>query len=230
MSTVGAFPGLNAMRRRTIRAEVNPMDKSTVVSIFPKEINEVKHTIQPGRFHIDAGTYDNPAILVVGPSSWWREIDEEQPLLEIPNSSIQVADSIVKDFSNGLLGYSSGSTGPGLFYIAGELTVQKIKTEHKAMLDKYKAIQDRWFEAIVKITDSLWARTNGNPLCVPDDARLAAKMLGLDRDWIKNFKAIDQVKCVACGAMRNPDFPICQVCKAIADPVKAEKLGIKFAL
>jgi hypothetical protein len=54
------------------------MDKSTIVSIYPKEINEVKHTIEPGRFHLKPGKPDSPSLLVVGSSSWWKEIDEEQ--------------------------------------------------------------------------------------------------------------------------------------------------------
>ena len=36
MSQVGV-PGLRGISRRTIRAPQNPLDKSTVVSIYPKE-------------------------------------------------------------------------------------------------------------------------------------------------------------------------------------------------
>ena len=113
------------VNRRTIRAPVNPMDKSTVVSILPKQIYERKITIQPGVFEIKPGTFENPAILVVGPSSWWREVDIEQPLLEIPVSSIQVADSIVTDYCNGLLACNMDTLMPGLFYLPGEFTVAK---------------------------------------------------------------------------------------------------------
>ena len=49
---VGEFPGLAQSNRRTIRAPVNPMDKSTVVSILPKHISERKATIQPGIFEL----------------------------------------------------------------------------------------------------------------------------------------------------------------------------------
>ena len=72
MLQVGEFPGLGNPNRRTIRAPINPLDKSTVVSILPKQISERKITIQPGIFEISPGSFDNPAILVVGPSSWWR--------------------------------------------------------------------------------------------------------------------------------------------------------------
>jgi hypothetical protein len=76
------------------------MDKTTIVSIYPNEIIETKPTIQPGRFVIPAGSFEKPSITVVGPSSWWREIDMDQPLLEIPVSSVQIADSVIKDYCN----------------------------------------------------------------------------------------------------------------------------------
>src|SRR5687768_8340890 len=102
MGIVGEFPSLAVTQRKTIRAAVNPLDKCTVVSIFPKEVNETKPTIQPGFFHVDAGSYEHPSLLVVGPSSWWREFDENQPLTEIPQSSVIVANSIVRDFCIGI--------------------------------------------------------------------------------------------------------------------------------
>ena len=87
MAIVGQFPS----HRMAMRAPVNPLDKSTVVSIFPREIHEIKHTLIPGEFYIPPGSYENPSILVVGPSSWWRDIDPDQPLIEIPVSSVLIA-------------------------------------------------------------------------------------------------------------------------------------------
>ena len=67
------------LNRRRLRQSVkNPLDKCTIVSIFPKVIDEDKITIQPGKFHIDKGTLENPAILVIGGSSWWKDFDPDQ--------------------------------------------------------------------------------------------------------------------------------------------------------
>src|SRR5262245_20656953 len=159
-----SVPGAFAMRnKQTHRAPVNPMDKSSVISIFPKEIVEKKSTIQPGVFHIPAGHPDRPAVLVVGPSSWWREIDENQPLLEIPVSSIQIAASVVNDYCNGILASNMDDQMPGLFYLPGEWTPEKLKVDPNgiAMLAKYKAAQHKWFLETIKIADILWARSNG---------------------------------------------------------------------
>lgn len=227
---VGEFPGLHQMNRRTIRATVNPLDKSTVVSILPKKISERKATIQPGVFEIEAGSYEKPSILVVGTSSWWREVDENQPLLEIPVSSVQIADSIVRDYCNGLLACNMADMMPGLFYLPGEYTVQKVKTEHPALLIKAKENQKRWFLEIIRVADILWSRSNGNPLSISNDARLACKELNItQKPWLGDQQTAELVRCVACGNLRNNQFPICATCKAIADPELAKKLGLTFA-
>lgn len=210
---VGAFPGINDWKRRTIRGPVNPLDKSTIVSIFPKEIDEKKPTISPGRFIIPPGTYEKPSVLVVGPSSWWRDIDEDQPLLEIPVSSIQIADSVVKDYCNGYLACDMDTSMPGLFYVNGELDVAAIRKQYPHEIEKANARQKTWYSVLIKLADSLWARSNGNPLAISDDMRLAAKELNLKtKDWMKDFQMIDMVRCKACGNLKNPQFPVCASC------------------
>lgn len=228
MSIVGMFPGIDS-RRRVVRAPTNPMDKSTIVSIFPKEIDEIKHTIQPGRFIIPPGTYEKPAILVVGPSSWWREIDEDQPMLEIPQSSIQIADSVVRDYSIGLLGYNPGDSGPGLFYVPGNFSVEEIQKNYRSELDKAAARQRTWYQLLVKLADSLWARSNGNPLAIGDDMRMAARELGnTTKDWMKDHTMVDMTRCIACGSLRNPAYPICATCKHVDETHPLAK-NLKFA-
>jgi hypothetical protein len=226
---VGEFPGMATTNRRTIRAPVNPMDKSTVVSILPKRIVEVKATISPGYFELAPGTFENPSVLVVGPSSWWREVDEQQPLLEIPVSSIQIADSIVRDYSNGLLACNMADQMPGLFYVPGEFDVPKLKKDLMPLLVKAQQSQKKWFLELIKIADILWSRSNGNPLSISDDARLACKELNItNKPWLGDLQTAELVRCVACGSLRNQSFPVCQTCKAIADPVKAKELGLTF--
>lgn len=229
MSIVGEFPGHSAQRRRTIRGPVNPLDKTSIVSIYPAEIVETKPTISPGRFVIPAGSYDKPSITIFGPSSWWREIDIEQPLLEIPVSSIQVADSIIKDWCNGILGCDMAVAMPGLFYIPGEQTLDTVKKNFKHELDAANVRQRNWYSALVKLADALWARSNGNPLAINDNMRVAAKEMNLTKDWLKDFTMVDTVRCKACGALLNPMFPVCPTCKAINDPAKAKELGLTFA-
>lgn len=214
MSVVGEFPGTNIFRRAPIRAPVNPLDKSTIISIFPKELDETKHTISPGRFILPPGSYDKPSLLTVGPSSWWKELDEDQPSLEIPVSSIQIADSIVKDYCNGILGCNMADAMPGLFYIPGEQDIISIKKLYIQELNKALDRQKKWYTVLVKLGDSLWARSNGNPLAISDDMRMAAKELNLQatKDWMKDHQMVDMVRCKACGSLKNPLYPVCSSC------------------
>lgn len=209
------------------RAATNPADKCTIFSIYPKEIDEIKPTITPGRFIVPAGTIENPSRLVVGPSSWWREVDPEQPYLEIPNSSLQVAESVVKDYVNGLDGFSENAQ-PGLFYIPGDITVKQLKNEYTSTLEKAIERQNNYWHAVINNTDIMWVTTGGNPLSVSGDARLACAQLGIEnKDWMQNFQNQKNVRCVACGQLRNPDFPICPSCNRVVDKALAAKLGLE---
>lgn len=229
-------------QRQTLRAPVNQLDKSTVISIYPKRIDEYKVTLQPGRFIIESGTYDKPSILVVGPSSWWKDTDPDQPLLEQPVWSTQIAESIVKDYCNGLVGCDMDGSMPGLFWIPGSYTLDQIndksgeiktnegtKIPIRNMLNKYKETQKNWFNSLVKVADVDWSRTNGNPLSVSDLSRMAARELGLNKEWLGAFQQVELVKCIACGNLRNSAYPICSTCKAIVDPVRAKELNLTFA-
>jgi hypothetical protein len=217
-------------RRRLIRSARNPMDRCTIVSIFPKEINEIKHTIEPGHFDIPAGNLEKPGILVVGSSSWWKDIDYEQPMLEILVSSIQVANSVVNDYCNAVLGCNMADAMPGLFFALGEHTAAEITSKYAKKLLEVKAKQDNWYRVLVKLADSLWARSNNNPIVIADEMRLAARSLNLnDKEWLKDFQMAELIRCAFCGGMRNPKYPICPVCKAV-DPNHPLSKDIKFAV
>lgn len=228
------FPVVGEFRnphRKTIRADVNPYDKSTIVSIYPKTVEQINHTLQPGKFIIPAGTYDKPSVLVIGSACWWRDYDETQPLLEIPVSSVTVADSIVRDYCNGLFGCDMVSRMPGLFFIPGkEVKPEEVKINHRSLIDKAYEKQKNWYRLLVQYADSLWARSSGNPLAIMDDMRLAARELGVDnKEWLGDYRVIENVRCVACGSLRNPQFPVCPTCHAIVDEARAKELKIKFA-
>lgn len=222
------MPAMNIAptNKRTIRQQSNPLDKSTVVSILPLVIDEYKYTIQPGHFYIPAASEDKPEILVVSPSSWWRDIGEEMPLIEIPNGSIIVAESIVNDFSQGMIGIDEDSK-PGLFFVPGEFKLTEIKEKYSKSFDEAVRKQRNWFKNLVNMADTDWARSNGSPNSINGLSRMAAEYLGMqDRDWMKTTLDVQKVKCIACGNLRNPAYPICATCNRVVDVALAKKLGI----
>jgi hypothetical protein len=204
------------------RMEPNPIDKSTIVSVYHKPVNIVKPTVFPGRFTIPAAPSDDDfAMFVVGTSSWWKETDEHSPLLEIPCNSVQVAKAIVNDYIGALLGAQGNHRKPGIFYVPGEYSKTTILQASvdgkpfKVLLDEAREAQKRYYTELVRIADILWSRTNGNPLAISDDARLAAEKLGLKQSkvWMGDFRAMEMTPCKSCGFMVNPNYPICANCK-----------------
>lgn len=223
---VGEF----VQQHKLVKSAKNPMDKCTIVSILPKVIDEVKWTIDPGKFHIEAGSFNNPALLVIGGSSYWREMPNDQPSLEISHSSVVLADSIIRDYCNGMLGCDMNDCIPGLFFVLGEVNVMEIQMKYREKLETARVKQNNWFKVLVDLADSLWSRTNGNPLALAEDMRLAARMLNLnDKPWLKDMQMIKMIPCPACGSMKNPTFPICATCKNIDQNHPGAK-DLKFAI
>lgn len=213
----------------------NPADVTMLVSVLPKEIKEWKPTIFPGEFIIPAAIDGGFSLLKIEGTSWYlpSAIERMAPL-EIQVNSLALAQAIVRDYASAI--FESNSTqGPGLFYIPGEWTEKTILgyvdrvTKHTFtnILDSVRAKQKRWFLAIIASADKEWARTNGSPIAITDDARLGAELLNLkDKPWMKDIQAAQLAPCPACGTMVNMNFAICMNCKTIVNQAKAKELGL----
>jgi len=220
------------------RMPVSPMDKSTIVSILPKLITEYKPTLFPGKFTIPAAQPGDYELFIVEPSSWFLpNINDRLPPTEVPINSVELAKSIVQDYCNGIFMCNMTDQMPGLFYILGEWTRKNIHTyvneggkSFEVMLNEARQKQKNWFMKLVESADSLWSRSNGNPLAISDDARLAAESLQLkDKPWMQDFKTVTMVNCKSCGELVNPAYPVCKHCHAILDAKRAKELDIQFA-
>lgn len=231
MAQVGAFPSLREMARRTVRGPINPMDKSTVVSIYPKAITFKNITLMPRIWHIEAGSIEKPALLIVGSGSWWKDVHPEEPLIEIPVGSVAVAESIVRDYINGMFGCNMGDAMPGLFFVPGEITLEILNHDpYKKLLESAIEKQTNYYRALVGYADSLWARSNGNPLTINEEMRVAARTLGKqDKDWMSDFQNVGQIRCFGCGSFKSPDYPICPSCHTI-DPTHPKAALVQRAV
>jgi len=188
------------------------------VSIYPRDIKFKIITLSPGRWFLPAGNPEEPSVLTIGPSSWWRDVGLDQPLLEIVQPSVQVAESLVKDYLNGMFACNMGNSMPGLFFVPGEFDVEGVRRHYSHMLEAAVVTQTNYWRTLLKYADALWARSNGNPLTINDEMRMAAKILGAkDKDWMKDHQNQGMVRCFACGSFKHPDYAICQSCHT-ADP------------
>jgi uncharacterized OB-fold protein len=43
-----------------------------------------------------------------------------------------------------------------------------------------------------------------------------------------DYQATQVIRCVACGSLRNPAYPVCPTCKAVVEVDKVKALGLKF--
>lgn len=203
--------------KRIIRSEPNEFDKATIVSVYPRALHETKHTIFPGVFDIPAGSPTKPSVTIVGPSSWFRDMGEDMPAIEIPNNAVQVANSIVTDYCNGMIEVDRDA-GPGLFFIPGEWSLDEIQKKYKDAFLGAITKQTKWYRRLVELADKDWAKSNGNPSFINDLQRLAAAEIGVkDKDWMRSTIVSEMIKCVACGNLRNPSFPVCGHCNRIID-------------
>jgi hypothetical protein len=210
---------------RMVRNPASLLDKSTIVSIFPQRIVEEKWTISPGIFDIEAGSKEKPAVLVVGPSSWWKSIHDENSVLEIPTPSTLIAKSVVEDFCNSVDLYNE-AMGPGLFWIPGRaLKVDDVKKEFLAQLILAEQRQKRWYEQLIIVADMLWSKSGGNPKVVNDLAKLAARELQIkDKPWMALESQRTLTNCPYCGTLRNSSYPICANCQHVIDADKYKEM------
>lgn len=232
MSQVGSGFGSFRPRMRVARIPKNPMDKCTIVSIAPFEVVETKVTLFPGHYVIPKAEQGKFSTLVVEASSWFRDQSDGMPTLEIPVGSTNLAESIIRDYCNGLIGYVRDIASPGLFFLYGahdEVTVQ-LEKNFKPLMRKAHEVQTNWFKELIRIADIGWARTDGNPLAINNDARMAAEFMNLkNKPWMQDFSTMEKTNCKACGHMVNTVYPICPNCRAIVNEAKATELNIKFA-
>lgn len=232
MSSVGAGFGTARPKSRLHRIPKNPMDRCTIISIAPFEIKEFKHTLFPGTFVIPKASPDQFSMLVIEPSSWFKE-QIDGPMLEIMCSSMQVAESIIKDYCNGLVKYTNGVSSPGLFYLLGEFNevTAALHPEFKSKMATAREQQTNWFKELVKMADVDWSRTDGNPLSIANDSRIAAQLLGVDKNksWMQDHVTYEKINCPACGHLVNPIFPVCPNCRNVINMAKAKELNLVFA-
>lgn len=202
---------------------------SSVISIVPFPIQEDKPGLYPGSFHIDPCTNEDcPQILIVKDSHYFQEIDESRSL-RITVPSYEVVQSIVNDYTSSQVGVDAENIDercPGIFWIDHVVTVVEVLSKYSEQLKEASRKQKNWFVEMVKVGDDVWEATRRH-IDVPNTARVAAKILGLDRPWLINIPLVlaqSTLKCPACASILQPTAIVCSACRCIINPVEYKKL------
>jgi len=194
-------------------SEVELKDKSTVFSICPFPIDQLKPGIYPGRFKIDPCLDDRtPQHLVVGVSSYVVDVPGRKTALRMTQSSILIANSIVRDLMDSMLWYEP-EAHPGICWLQGEISLQKFLIEHKDKHEEMRTVQKKWFINIVKKTEDDWKKYK-NSRVVSDSARFAVRYLGIELpEWMSvETIGLEHVRCPACSTMNDPNNAWCMNC------------------
>lgn len=216
----------------------NPMDKTTIVSVYPREIVDIKPTLFPGRFVIPAARLGEFSLLIIEGASYFIPSQiEKQPPTEVQVNSMMLAESILHD-SIPAMNLVTSSSRPGVFCIPGEWNEKSILKYRHAdgrsfdeLLSLARVWQQEYWTRVIDEADYFWSKSSGNPKTIPEDAKMAAKILGVEKvkPWMHNVVASELVNCRACGEMVNPAYPVCRFCHAHLDPKKIKDLDIVFA-
>ncbi len=228
----GLPPWVNEhMKSKLVVSPKNPLDVSTIISMYPRGFTEKKQ-MMPEWYHIPAGSYEVPSFVVVHGASSYLEMRDTQQTIEVPISSISVAESIIRDWMIGILEVQLGHAQPGVFFLPGEWKLDKLKKDEDAtkIFERVNQMQRNWFLALVNLADSFWAKSNGNPNAISDLFRVAAEVIQIKgKPWMQNFQAVRMQNCPACGHMIMPGFPVCSNCKVVVDREVFDKLGLSFS-
>lgn len=200
------------------------MGKTTVVSIFPFDVNEEKPGVYPGRFLIPKAINDKPQTLQVADGfTFYYDIDAKA--IKVPILAESLAQSIVYDFCSSFMSYTPDA-GPGLFWVEGAFTEQEIIDRFADKIIEARNRQTEWFRRICRLADDDWARY-GVHKAISDLQRFAADYLKYDRPWARQIEQARMVSCPACRQTIPDDAMICAQCRTIVKPEEYKARGFK---
>jgi hypothetical protein len=201
----------------------------TVVNLLPRDILEEKPHMLPGAYLIPAAKWGSVAILHVEEAIHYVP----NPLIDDgkPGSSIkqitpprEVARSLCEDYNCAHV--ATGDTaGPSLFWVEGRLTANEIKQYHKDKLEKARASVKAWFHNLCAMADADFTK-NRNMMAVSDLQRMAARALGITREWVE-FQIQETISCKFCTTSIPPLAIVCPNCRQVLNQGEFNKLGGK---
>jgi len=199
---------------------------ATVVSLLPREIFEEKPFMLPGVFRIPAAKYGDISILHVEESIHYIPnplIDEGKPgsSFKTVTPADEMARSIVDDYKNAHIATSEDAE-VGLFWVSNRLTNEEVWLMHRTEIDEAKKKQDNWFRRMIAMADADFVK-NKNIMAVSDLQRLAARCLGVKKEWVE-FAGENTKQCPFCTIAVPVDTIKCPNCREVVDPIKYKAL------
>jgi hypothetical protein len=198
----------------------------TVVNLLPYEFREEKPHMLPAVFIIPAAPADGIAVIHVEEGIHYIPnpiIDEGKPGSSIKQTTPphEMARSICEDYKTAHIGLGEDAE-PGLFWVQQRLTAGEVSIIHAKLVKEARAKQNRWFQNLIAIADTDWNK-NRNMLTVSDLQRVAARALGIKKEWVEMLSEIPTF-CPSCKSSVHHDAVVCASCKYVLRPEEYKKM------
>lgn len=201
----------------------------TVVSLMPFDITEVKPGLEPGIFEVKAGDikHQMPFCLVINDSTCPLYLGDGKTYPTVEPAK-KVAEAICKDFIVAQLEYVPDVAEPALFCVEGAYKADQVKEIFKKEIQDALKKQAEWFNRLVTAADDEWTK-NKNSRVITDRMRVAARTLGLTREWLHKptAESLNVMDCPACGSTISSTVAICKHCHTIVNVEKYKELQSK---
>lgn len=209
--------------------------KCTLVSLCPFPIRESKPGLNPGIFVLpSADTLKHEPQVAVITDSEMGVYQLEGRVFKATEPSDKLAAAICWDHNRSQLEYDEGDVSedrlpsePAFFWVEGELTAKEVKDKFPEKIQLALKKQAEWFRRLVAVADDEWQKSHQRKF-ITDRMRLAAKCLGLKREWISvvpvGTEALNVANCPSCDTPVNANAAVCKHCGAIVNKAKHAQL------
>lgn len=196
---------------------------AVIVSFLPIEYAPQLPGMLPAFFYIPAAERDDFVVVPICDCMSHIYIGDGRNIPSM-TSGVQVASAIARDYIVASM-HTTPDGFPGIKSIPGNHTKEKIQEMFGPELAELNETQKRWFQTLVKVADDIWTDPNarGKQQSISDLMRVAAKRLGLNREWITAI-VTDNVECWACGFNIKSSALVCINCKTVLKKAEYEAL------
>lgn len=204
-------------------------DVSTVISLLPIPLVEVKPGLIPAQYIIKA--VQNPMkdieVLNIFRARFPVYVDEHRPAIVVPEPSDRVAASICRDYKITVSHYEVDKAEPGLFWVSGQYSIRELMNNIDPKISKAiemaRTYQTEWFKRLVISADDAWGKYKMRRM-ISDIERLAAVALGLEKEWnIDTMVERALTVCKFCRSQVNQEAIVCPQCHGILDIERAKR-------
>lgn len=215
-----------------LKLEINP-PKVTIVSTLPYVLREEKPGMFPGIYELEPAPEKGKIGITHIGNGYYLEMvpygDHRTPPRKVDITAERIAEGLIFDYSIALIGtrFDPDNEGiirkPGLFWVDGVFTTNEIIVKYDKDVQKAQKETAAWFLSLVSLADDDWQKYKQHKM-ISDVQRIAARHLGLKREWAVDAVWLVNNTCPACQENYLPGAAICRNCKTIVDMDKYKEL------